>query len=221
MFDGTINPADLILQPWVPPPDVPRRPAARYPAHYRADGSLIGHMLNAQFRLPARFGGMDNGPIITCQVLNDTGSTIASIYKSDWAQLNVNNIEVTAKTEVTVADGTSREWLTVTYEVRLISYAPNASIYTIGDWMVDRAIIIDDPVGEGSQRLSGDSMRRQLWFLTTPLNGNNVSSFWIQSPTSWRRNLSHLWPVPQDCLTFLALTQSMATLWPSLSPQFL
>ncbi|POS78818.1 hypothetical protein DHEL01_v202777 [Diaporthe helianthi] len=177
MAQGTIDPALLNIQP-ANNQDVSFREAARYPLRHSDGGGLIAHMLTAQLRLPAKFGGRDDGPILTCPILNDTGSTITCLYRSDWQQMNVNNIDIVSSTPVMLADGSVNNRDLITYEIRLISYAADGSIFAISDWLLDRAVLLDDPLpGSTFNRLSGDAIRRNLWFLTTPYNGNNVSAF--------------------------------------------
>jgi hypothetical protein len=123
------------------------------------------------------FGGVDNGLVIYAAVLNDTGASVGTMYRSNWARLNVFNIPVQRHTSTILADGTAVDKEVVTFEMRLITFASDGSIAPVSSWLADSAILVDDPPppaqGGWYPQLSGDAMRRNLFFLTSPRDGRD------------------------------------------------
>jgi hypothetical protein len=168
-MSGTINPALLTKQEGE---DVPTRNAARYPARF-VNGVFQGHDISVQLRLSGSFGGVDDGEVITTTVLNDTGASIGSMFRSYWQRLNVYNIPIQQYTPTILADGTTQNRETVTFEMRLIGYASDGSIFSISSWMADTAVLVDDPQPDQEYpSLSGNAMRGAMFFLTSPRDGN-------------------------------------------------
>ena len=152
---------------------IPMREAARYPAKYHPNGDFEGHEILVQLRLPAALGGVDNGLILTLTVLNDTGATIATIYRRDWDAINVNKKPPTEYTNTLLADGRTAIRETVTYQTRLVSFGSDGNLFAITSWIVDKGVIVDNAIGPQELRLSGAKMRNTCYFLTSPKNGNN------------------------------------------------
>lgn len=170
-MSGTFIPGQLPKQQGQ---DVPTRDAARYPARFNVHGIFQGHAIHVQLRLVASFGGVDDGEIITTQVLNDTGAAIGSMYRSTWQRLNVFNMPIQHYVPIKLADGTTQQRETVTFEIRLITFASDGRIEPISNWLADQAVLLDDPQpGQEHPCLSGDAMRRALFFLTSPREGRD------------------------------------------------
>lgn len=168
-MSATMNPDQLPNQQ-----DAPTRDAGRYPARYSVDGIFQGHQIDVQLRLSASFGGVDDGEVINTHVLNDTGAAIGSMYRSTWQRLNVFNVPIQHYAGVKVFDGSIEEREAVTFEMRLVTYSSDGHIEPISDWLVDQAILLDDPQpGQEPVCLSGDAMRRSLFFLTSPRQGRD------------------------------------------------
>lgn len=141
------------------------------------------HPIIIEVRVPSRLSGDDNGPILRFEdVINDTGSTLGTIFSSEWDILNVNNIQSSEPTKVLLADGTEVRGRKVTHETRLVQWVDDG-LFAISDWMEDQSILKENsPTRNLSthqlfQRLSSNTMRRHLFFLTPPILYDNTSDF--------------------------------------------
>lgn len=117
--------------------------------------------------MPALIGG-DPNVIITCQIHNDTGSDIQTIFRSQWNAMNYRQNLMTHFTAVRDASGVNF-LQTLTAELRILGYNSTTNqLYPLTEWFLERFVIRDDT--PGVSLLSGCNMRNELYFATAPGN---------------------------------------------------
>lgn len=128
---------------------------------YHRDAYVM-HYILAQIRLPKKFGG--TGEAITIEIVNDTGSTHQSVFKTDLEKMNYDRNTYrghTGNIQLYTANGIiSRESLWV--ELRLLK--PDKTPF--GDWFLEQAKL--DPANPPGDRFTGTRIRNEFLFATVP-----------------------------------------------------
>src|SRR5438046_1511236 len=134
----------------------------RYSLEFLRDTySNFDHIL-ASIKLPSRWGGNDN-VILLVGILNDTGSTLQTVFDNDLVLLRYNPQTYQGnmgQLYVQTANGVAgRQWVLVEMQLRKPDGTPAAS-----DWFVESSVIT--PFGPTQTRLSGSELRSHLYFAT-------------------------------------------------------
>jgi hypothetical protein len=122
----------------------------------------------ARFRLSAILGG-DPNITLTVSIMNDTGSSIQTIWPTDLVALRYNQHTYQGRLgtlSIATANGVAvREKVVI--EMQIIKADGTA----ITPWFRENAVVT--PLQPGIQyRLSGNAMRDHLYFATAPGNAN-------------------------------------------------
>ncbi|KAI9828196.1 MAG: hypothetical protein M1826_006124 [Phylliscum demangeonii] len=121
------------------------------------------HYMRIQVRLNTNMGG--DGRFVEYSVLNDTGSTILSIYGPELQYL-LSTVYAAyngfGRTNVSTADGTTHEHITALVQVKIMLN----DIDEFSDWIDDMAMVCP----ADKLRLSGLGIRSALYFGTAPGN---------------------------------------------------
>jgi hypothetical protein len=116
-------------------------------------------------RLHTRLGGDDNA-VIRMRLLNDTGSSLQTIFDTDLASIYYNPQTYQGnlgQLNVTTANGTvARQGIVVEMQLRKPNWEPAS------DWFVENGVIV--PFAPNITRLSGSGLQSSLYFVTTPGN---------------------------------------------------
>lgn len=126
-----------------------------------------------QFRCPELDGGDPKFTIIA-PTINDTGSNVQSVHLSDWNALKTPAVEL-FKAQMLTAAGVRNVW-NMFLEIRIVKpeYKKNAqnveevtgNFEPLTPWYLEMLRLVED----NEDLLSGETMRKYLYFATAPGN---------------------------------------------------
>ncbi|KAK0706125.1 hypothetical protein B0T26DRAFT_725523 [Lasiosphaeria miniovina] len=104
--------------------------------------------------------------------MNDTGSTIQTLYQHDWNAMNLGHNLPTQVTHITTANGQVTQTQSVTAQIRIVAATGNATNpwKILMNWTGENFVI--RPWTATTDLLSGLMPRMHLYFATSPGNQN-------------------------------------------------
>ncbi|KAL9116405.1 MAG: hypothetical protein Q9187_007070 [Circinaria calcarea] len=144
-------------------PVVQDQQLAHYVAYDQAPFAA-GHEILARMRLPEYYGG--NGNVVNVAILNDTGSTVQTLFDPDLNAMGYDPLTYTGNSgplQIQTANGTvTRQSLWVEMQLMKPDGTPTSR------WFLEQGIAT--PLAGNPSRLSGRFLRRELYFATAPGN---------------------------------------------------